>query len=386
MGVMKIETMRVVWATLLLLGTIIGAGIFGVPAMIGAWGVIPSTIAMTVLTCVLIVVHLYYGEAIIQSRQKGHLIGRATYWLGPWSGKLAGAIQSLQIFGSCLAYLILGGMFLSWIGASLQLPLLAWQCLFWAFGALVVLYGLKAVASVEAVLTWALIGVVVVIGFVFVARTNTDIFWVIPETWNGFGPYGVFLFSLIGIVGMPEAAEVVEYKSDSFKKAIVFSTIIAAILTYFYGVTAWMASDGQLTDDVSSVVLYLPIGIGFMVPLFGFLAVMTSFIASALDLRNLLEKDARASKTMSWLVALGVPLILLLITPRNFLSTIGFVGSFFGAGIATIVVWMGVSAMRRTRKKEKSGTMFWRTVFIPWLITILFAVAGILWLVFPSSL
>jgi amino acid permease len=380
------ESTKILKATLLLLGTIIGAGIFAVPSMIGAWGIFPSTIAFMILTSIMVIVHSYYGEAILCAKQKGHLIGRATYWLGPWAGRIAGALQSLQIFGSCLAYLILGGVFLSWIGSSLPVSLLAWQCVFWALGALVVLYGLKAVARAEAVLTWGLIAVIVVIILIFGSSSHWNLIWVMPVAWNGFEPYGVFLFSLLGLVGMSEAAEIVEYKRSSLRKAIILSTILAASLTYLYGVTAWVASNGQLTRDASDVVRFLPSIVAFIVPLFGFLAVITSFISSALDLRNLFEKDMHATKMISWIVALGVPLVLLFMTPRDFMSTVGFVGSFFGAGIAIIVIWMGAAAIRQTQTKGNSGTIFLQTRLIPWLITIIFVSSGIMWLIFPSIL
>lgn len=379
----NVNTMK---ASLLLIGTIIGAGIFAVPSMIGAWGIIPSTFAFILLTAVMTTVHLYYGEAILRGKKKGHLIGRATYWLGPWAGHAAGAIQSLQIFGSSLAYLILGGVFLSWLGSSLSIPLLGWQLIFWVMGAMIVLFGLKAVSKAETVLTWILIGVIVFLVVVLSSRTNGELFLVLPTTWNGFEPYGVFLFSLLGIVGMSEASEIVEHDSDSLRKAVILSTCGAGVLTYLYGITAWAASNGQLTRDASDIIHYLPALLMFVVPLFGFLAVITSFISSALDLRNLLQEDAHASPMAAWLIALGVPLALLFVTPRDFMTTVGFVGSFFGAGIAVMAVWMGRAAIRSSQRKGKNGTLLFQTEIIPWLLTALFTASGVLWLLFPSTL
>lgn len=367
-------------ATLLLVGTIIGAGIFAVPAMIGAWGILPSTFAFVVLTALMTGVHLYYAEAILRSRQKGHLIGRATYWLGPWAGRCAGALQSLQIFGSSLAYLILGGTFLSLL-IPVSMHLLSWQVAFWVLGSFIVLFGLRLVSKAESIMTWTLIGVILLISFIFSAQASHWSSWFMPSTWNGFQPYGVFLFSLLGIVGMSEAAELVEYNVDALRKVAVSSTVISAILTYLYGVTAWVASNGTLTHDASDVIQFLPVGISIIVPLFGFLAVMTSFISGALDLRNILQKDLRASAPIALGIALGVPLILLFLTPRDFMKTVGFVGSFFGAGIAAIVVWMGRAAIKRSRQSQKSGTMLLVTEFFPWAITLILIASGILWLV-----
>lgn len=385
---MKNESANVWRATLLLLGTIVGAGIFAVPAMIGLWGIIPSTVAFILLTGMLVGVHLYYGEAILRSKTKRvHLMGTATQWLGPFAGHAAGSVQSLQVFGSCLAYLILGGQFLSLLFAHISIPLLYWQIGFWVIGASIVLFGLKMVSRAETIFTWMLMAVIGVIVFFFAIRADVSIFFLMPTGWGGFEPYGIFLFSLLGIVGMPEAAELVGYDARRLRKAIIRSTLLAAVLTYTYGVTAWMASGGGLTRDALGVVAYLPVVIAWLIPLFGFLAIITSFISSSLDLRNLLQRDVHAAPLISWCIALGVPLILLFITPRDFLSTVGFVGSMFGAGIAILVVWMGRAAIIKTThtNKKKRGTIILQTEFIPWLITMAFVLSSLLWMISPSS-
>jgi amino acid permease len=388
MRVMKTESVNVWRATLLLLGTIVGAGIFAVPAMIGLWGIIPSTIAFIILTGMLVAVHLYYGEAILRSKKKNtHIMGVATRWLGPVAGHAAGAIQSLQVFGSCLAYLILGGQFLSLLTAPLQIPLLYWQVLFWVLGACIVLFGIKMVSRAETIFTWALMGVIGIIVILFASRADFSLVLQMPTNGGGFEPYGVFLFALLGIVSMPEAAELVRYDSKRLRSAIIRSTVLAAVLTYAYGVTAWMASGGDLTKDTLGVIAYLPAVLSWLIPLFGFLAIITSFISSSLDLRNLMQRDVHATPFVSGLIALGVPLALLFLTPRDFLSTVGFVGSLFGAGIAILAIWMGRAAILNTRHTHdaKNGTLLLQTEIIPWLITMAFVLSSLLWLISPSS-
>lgn len=368
-------------ATLLLLGTIIGAGIFGVPAMIGAWGVIPSTIAFAVLTTIVLSAHVLYAEALIVNRKHTRVAGQAEYWLGKRSATVAGVIQTLQIFGSNLAYIILGGEFIAVLAKMLGYgaPTLFWQVAFWMTGAIVVLYGLKLVARVESYLVWLLVAVIVLLVSVFSTYVDFSIIWDIPSTWT-FEPYGVILFALLGTTSIPEVVDVVNHRRKDTIISVIRGTLTAAILTYAFGVTAWLASSGSLGRDPADIVAYLPPVLAFVVPLFGFLAVMTSFMSSALDLRNMFHMDYHFTNLVSWIVALGVPITLLFLTSRDFLATIGLVGSMFGAALAIFVSFMGRAALRRRPKVIKWCTLWWWREVVPIAITLFFIAGGIAWL------
>lgn len=335
-------------ATLLLLGTIVGAGIFGVPAVIGQWGVFRSTIAFGILTVVMCSVHALYAEAVARSRAHAHIAGVSERLLGKGSGSITASIQAFQIFGSNLAYVILGGEFLAVLGIAfhVQLPLTLWQLLFWLIGATIVFFGLKRVAMVETYLTWLLVGVVIFIAGIFVIEADLALAVTSPAL-KGLQPYGVILFSLLGITGMPEASEIVGRKRGELMKAAITSTLIASALTYVFGVSAWLASGGNIGASASDLIRLLPPGISVIIPIFGLLAVMTSFISSALDLRMMFEKDYHITPFVAWFIALCVPLILFLAGARSFLGTIGFVGSIFGATLSILVVLMGREALRR---------------------------------------
>ncbi|MCW1892035.1 MAG: hypothetical protein KIH65_002215 [Candidatus Uhrbacteria bacterium] len=367
-------------ATLLLLGTIVGAGIFGVPAIIGQWGVFRSTIAFIVLTAVMCCVHAFYAEAIVRSRAKAHIAGQAERLLGKGAGRLTGAIQTFQIFGSNLAYIILGGEFLAAIAIVLdvRLPLVVWQLSFWAVGAFIVFLGLRQVAAVEVYLTWLLVGVVVFIAGIFLMESDITLITEMPAL-SGFQPYGVILFALIGITGMPEAGQIVGQKRDELIKAAMTSTLIASVLTYVFGVSAWLASGGRIGASAADLMRLLPPGISIAIPIFGLLAVITSFLSSALDLRTMFERDYRFSPWVAWSVALCVPLALFLMGARSFLTTIGFVGSIFGASLAIIVILMGREALHRD-PYVRSIPWAWRE-FMPVFVSIFLALSSLLWLV-----
>ncbi|MCL4732178.1 hypothetical protein KJZ71_00040 [Patescibacteria group bacterium] len=369
--------------TLLLLGTIIGAGIFGVPAMIGAWGVLPATFAFAVLTLIVLGTHLLYAEALLLEKTNKRMPGQAAYWLGKPMGTLTGFAFVLQTCGSNLAYIILGGEFLAVLARILHLPgsVLIWQVIFWAAGAITVLVGLSFVERVEGFLTWALVAVIFALTAFFLMRLDFSAILSMPSRFT-FEPYGVFLFSLLGTTSMPEVEDIVRSNKRDMRLAVLRGTLGAAVLTYIFGVTAWLASGASLSRDPADLVLLLPPAVAFIIPLFGFLAVGTSFLTMSLDLRNMFHIDYHFTAPSAWLAALGVPFALLFLTTRDFLATIGLVGATFSAFIAATAALTGRAALRRRKGIEKFSTLWWQANVFPALIVLAYLVGGLAWLTY----
>ena len=372
-------------STLLLIGTIVGAGIFGVPAMIGAWGVPVSTIAFAAITLVVLAAHLLYAEALLANGKiDGRLEQHAAHWLGKPVGMLAGGIQTIQIFGSNLAYLILGGEFLAVLAQAVgvNIPVIIWQMLFWVLGAVIVCYGLAAVARIEAHLTWLLIVTIIILIIAFAIRIRIEDISLLglslPERVT-FEPYGVILFSLLGITPIPEILESVGRRRDDAYKVIIRGTVVSAFLTYAFGVFGWLVSSGLIGRNPSDLVHFLPPVIALVFPLAGFLAIITSFLTTTLDLRNMFHLDYHFSNIASWVVSLGVPLVLLFLTPRDFLATIGLIGAVFSSAIAVIVSLMGYQALTASlKRRDPWQKRLWSRV-VPIIVSIILILSGILW-------
>jgi amino acid permease len=371
-------------ATLLLIGTIIGAGIFGVPAMIGEWGIAVSTLAFAAITLLVLAAQLFYAEAVLANGEEARIEADAAKWLGKPVGAVAGAVQALQIFGSNLAYLILGGEFLAVLMrmVGVDVPLIVWQVVFWIVGSIIVCYGLAAVVRAEVYLTWFLIASVILLIFAFASRLAIEdvmrLGFTLPARFT-FEPYGVILFALLGVTPIPEIVEVVKRKREDVFKAVIYGTVASAVLTYAFGVFGWLASGGAIGRDPSDVIRSLPVAIAFIVPIAGFLAIVTSYISTALDLRNMFHLDYHFSDRLAWLISLGVPIALLFLTPRDFLGTISFVGAVFGTMIAVIVALMGYAALSKgARKRMGLRESLWRQA-APVSAAALLLSGGIIW-------
>lgn len=369
-------------ATLSLAGTIIGAGIFGVPAMIGAWGVIPATCAYALITCVVLAVHLLLTEAVLIYKPDVRLTGSARHWLGSGASAFVGVLLALSVFGSNLAYIILGGEFFAVLAgmAGLHFSVLTWQVLFWLGGALTVAVGLHWVGRVEVFLTWILVTLLVLMIGIFLGRADVGVILALPQSFT-FEPYGVFLYSLGGMMVIAELELIVKGQARDMRLSVIRGTLLAAFLTYLFGVSAWMASGGTLTRDVADLVRALPPFLALLIPLAGFLAVATSYVTTAFDLGSMFRLDYHFPPWLSSVVALGVPLLLLFLTARDFLATIGLVGSIFGGALSIFVAFIGRAALRyRDGVAMPFTRRWWWQDVAPFVVSAFFFLGAIAWL------
>jgi amino acid permease len=194
----------------------------------------------------------------------------------------------------------------------------------------------------------------------------------------------VFLFSLLGITPIPELIETVGRRREDVMRAIIRATVVSAFLTYAFGVFGWLVSSGLIGRNPADLIYFLPPVIAFIFPLAGFLAIITSFLTTSLDLRNMFHLDYHFSNIAAWAVSLGIPLVLLFLTPRDFLGTVGLIGAVFSSAIAVIVSLMGYVALSKSIKRGTPLQKILWARFVPILVSIILISSGILWYLISS--
>ena len=147
--------MKLVYSIATLSGTIIGVGLFSLPYITSKVGVLVMLGYFLVLGALVILVHLFFGELSLKTPDYKRLPGFAKFHLGSWGEKIAIISTILGIFGAILAYLIVGGEFLT----ELFSPIFGGGNLFWTIiyflaGAILIFLGIKTIAKVEF---WGLI-------------------------------------------------------------------------------------------------------------------------------------------------------------------------------------------------------------------------------------
>ncbi len=367
---MKAHHKTAIRAILAMVGTIIGAGIFGIPAMVARTGVVAGSVVFAGVTCVVVATHLLYIEIIAHDSEKRRLPGYLGKILGLWGKRIGVFAYSCQLMGASFAYILLGGEFLAVIAAHVGLPdaVWMWQVLFWLGGIVIVTIGLQLVAKIESVLTWMLIALMLLmIALAFPQIDGTRFFM---GNWGlMLAPLGVFLFALSGTTVIPEVHEMTGRNIHRTRWNVVLGTVLAAVLTWGFGVVIYAVMGQQDAANPMAFAAVFPVALWWLVPALGFFAVVTSFITSVFDLQAAYRLDFSMPRFWAWVLTLGCPLALLWIGDRNFLTTIGTIGALFTATTnILIVVAAGYMMHRQTR-----GRAIWWRVFTPTAIMLLFA-------------
>ena len=320
--------MKTIYAIAVLAGTIIGVGLFALPYVtlkVGFWVVLGYFLTLGALV---ILIHLFFGELALKTPDFKRLPGFARIYLGNRGEKVAYTSTILGIFGALLAYLIVGGEFLT----ELLSPIFGGNSLFYTLfyfvmAALLIFSGIKAVAKVEF---WGLVLFFIILlaiffrGKLFITIENL---FPSPDISHIFLPYGIILFSLWGAALIPEAEEILGQKKNLLLKIIPVAILIPMIVYLFFiylilGITGPQTTESALTGlrDV------LGDGIVSLALLFGLLTTFTSFITLGLTLKKVFWYDLKLPKNLAWLITCFLPLTLFLIGFKSFIPVIAFVG------------------------------------------------------------
>ncbi|MDP3985412.1 MAG: aromatic amino acid transport family protein [bacterium] len=354
---MKKATKKIVQGLATLVGTIIGAGIFGVPYVMSKAGVVVGLVYFIALTIIMILLHLYFGEIVLAIKERHRFPGFAYELLGQW-GKHTAAV--LGIFGgwiSITAYIILGGMFLSLLlDRWVNIGPLGWSLVFAASAAFAVVGGLRWITRTEVLMTTALLIVILTIiiaGLPQVALAHLVRFDVKEVVL----PYGVILFSLSGLAVIPELEDVLgNGQRKLLRRVIVLGILAAAILTAFFGaIVAGISGPNTSSDAISGLQPFWGAWIITIGALFGFLAVATSCYVFLMNQAETFVYDYRMSWWTSRILALGVPLIFFILGARNFIGLIGLAGGFTGGLTGVLIVFMYL----RVLEKKKIPRLRW---------------------------
>ncbi len=330
-----------------LIGTIIGAGVFGVPYVMAKSGVLTCLLYFLILGFVVCLLHLFFSEVILRTRGQHRLAGYIERYFGDKAKIFMGTAAIIGLTGSILAYIILGGKFLSLVLPFSVSPVI-WSIVFWLVLSFFVLLGISSIAPMELVMNVGLffiIAIVFILSIPKVAISN----WQLFNSSHLFLPFGVIMFSLVGISAIPEVSNLLKDKTN-FKKIIVYGSIITVSFSFLFGLLI-SGVVGPLVGEepFSGLAPFLGSEIVILGGVFGLLAVGSSFLVLTNHLKNLFKLDYDLPYFVSFLLAIFPPLILFLIGIRSFISVIGVIGTFMGLveGVAIVLLF---------KKAKKQGT------------------------------
>jgi len=327
-----------------LTGTIIGVGLFALPYITSKVGFWVMSGYFLVLGFLVILIHLFFGELALKTPDLKRFPGFAKYHLGNWGEKIALSSNILGIFGAILAYLIVGGEFLTeLLGPIFGGGNLIWTLVYFSFGALLIFLGIKIIAKIEL---WGLILFFLVLFLIFLRGKSLIHIENLFPNFSNFGfrisdfflPYGPIIFSLWGASLIPEVEEMLKEKKESLKKVIIISILIS-ILVYLFFIYLILGITGSQTTESALTGLrnFLGDGIVSLAFFFGILTTFTSFIALGLTLKKILWYDLKIDKNLAGAITCFLPLILFLAGFKHFIPVINFVGAIM-LGIDGILI------------------------------------------------
>ena len=183
-----------------LIGTVIGAGILGLPFAVAQVGFVPGIALMVIVAAVILVRQLMLAEVTLRTPHVHQIPGYAGVYLGPIAKRVTFVAALLGGYGTLLAYIIGEGEVLAvLLGGSQSV----WSLVFFVVGSVLVFLGLNVVKRSELIMTSFIFLITILIGFFAwnqIAFTHLS-FW---NPGNSILLYGVLLFAFSGSVAIPE--------------------------------------------------------------------------------------------------------------------------------------------------------------------------------------
>lgn len=324
-------------AVAVLMGSIIGVGIFGIPFAFAKAGFLTGLLFLLAISALTLILNLAYGEIILRTNRAHGLVGYAGIYLGELGKKITFFTFILSSYSALLAYIIVGGEFLSNIlSFQFYFSSSTLSFIFFLIGALAIAGGLKTISIFDLMMSFLYIGGAVLVlgwGAGQMQFANWSIFH--RDYW--FLPYGVLLFALSGssIVLQREVLEGQEYR---LKKAITWGTLIPAVI-YFVFALAVVGVSGESTspESFSGLLPFLGPRIIWFGSIFGVLAIFTSFLTLGGVLQESFRYDFKIGRMGAWSLAVLPPWLMFSLGVNNFINVISLAGAV-AIGLQSIIL------------------------------------------------
>lgn len=360
---------KVFGAIAMLIGTVVGAGIFGIPYVVSRVGFTTGFFYLIILGIVIFITTLCYAEVILRTKKEHQMAGYAEKYLGKWGQRIISFSLVFGIYGALLAYMVGVGDFLhallfNYLGGT---PFL-YTALFFILASIAVFSGLRIIIKIEKVMVAILIIAaffIFVFGLPYVEMENLMGF----DKMNLFLPYGVILFAFTGATVLADVKKILSGQERKLKKTILIAYVVVFIL-YLAFTFVVCGISGKDTSQEAIIGLNNVLGeeVFIVGALLGILTMTTSFLTLGLVLREIFMCDYKFGRTLSWVYACFVPFIIFLLGLADFIKIIGMVGAITGGlqGILILVMYL------KAKKKGDMKPVF--SIKVPKPIVYLFSI------------
>lgn len=306
----------------LLLGTVIGAGIFSLPIALKQAGWIFFLIMIVGLELFLAKINSLYRDIVDNTKEKHQLPGYVRHILGERMSKVASVLLLFSTFGALLAYLIIGGTF---TGNVFGVSSWSGSILFYVLVVFITVFAGKKIEAFDVIFTC--IKVVLLFFIILTSFSRLTMFSMRFVPFIGENPlsaYGSILFALTGISIIPEL------KKDKHTHTAIYIAEFIVLLFYL----------------LFSIALFPYLSTGkfifknILFDITGVFTILSPYLMLTWVGYDLLEKDLSVHKPKALLFVMGIPLVLFLFGLQSFMKVISLTGGVFLGSIALIITMM----------------------------------------------
>lgn len=233
----------------ILVGTAIGAGIFGIPFVTAKVGFVPGMFYIFVLGFIILLVTVLYAEVTLRTKEKHQLPGYASIYLGKWGKGVALMALVISIYGALVAYTMEIGVFLdALLSDSLGGSPKIYSLIFFGLASIAIYVGLKTVATLEKIMVGLLILVICLL-FVFGVKEIEVANYVTFNASNLLLPYGVILFALGAGTAVPDARFLLKGKEKKLLRVVQIGIIIPIVVYLLFAFLVVGVSGEETTES-----------------------------------------------------------------------------------------------------------------------------------------
>lgn len=319
-------------AVALLVGTAVGAGIFGLPYVFVQSGVAVGIVYVMGLGAILGLVNLAYGEVVLSTEGTHQFTAYVQRYLGSRWRIIAIVSMCIGFYGALSAYVLeVSNLLYTLLGQFMSFSRIELGLVYFALVATALFIGLRAITPVEKTLMIIMITLITSLVFVGIPYIDLTHYATLIKPSALFLPYGVVLFALSAASAVPDMKEVLHKNLTGLRKAILIGSIIPIVI-YIIFATVVVGITGPNTSESAIVGLGLVLGPTALVigALFGCVTMTTSFLVLGLALRETYQFDFKLHPLLAWCLVITPPLLFLLVQWLSFIEILGISGALIG--------------------------------------------------------
>ena len=231
-------------------GTIIGAGVLGIPYVIAQTGLISGLVVLILMGLAIMMIHLMMAEIFLRTKFRHQVVGVVKKYLGKKWAYLEFVSFAIAASGALTAYLIGQGRVLSEIFNQPE-NAFTFSVIFYLIAAVVLFIGIKIIKVIDVWMVLMVVTVIIILSFYSAPHIDFANYQTM-DLKNIFLTYGVLLFAFSGINAIFVVREILRGREALVHRAIIVGSSIPIILYTIFAVVV-VGVTGLQTTQIATI-------------------------------------------------------------------------------------------------------------------------------------